>query len=55
MADKTIMDELCPVMTKFADAEQMFYNKATQIEKSLHDYKSQTQKYNKRMPIASMR
>jgi hypothetical protein len=27
------MEELCPVMTKFTDAEQMLYNKATQIEK----------------------
>jgi hypothetical protein len=42
MADKTIMDELCPVMTKFTDDEQMLHNKATQIEKSLHDYNPQT-------------
>jgi len=55
MANTTIMEEPCPVMTKFTDDEQILFNKATQIEKSLHDYKSQTQKYNKRMPIASMR
>jgi len=42
MANKTIMEELCPVMTKFTDDEQLFYNKAIQIEKSLHDYKPQT-------------
>jgi hypothetical protein len=34
MANATIMEELCPVMSKFTDDEQMFYNKATQIEKS---------------------
>jgi hypothetical protein len=42
MAETTIMEELCPVMTKITDDEQMLYNKATQIEKSLHDYKPQT-------------
>jgi low affinity Fe/Cu permease len=42
MADKTIMEELCPVLTKFTDDEQMFYNNATQIEQTLHDYKPQT-------------
>jgi len=31
MANTTIMEELCPVIIKFTDNEQMFYNKATQI------------------------
>jgi hypothetical protein len=51
MADKTIMEELCPVMTKFINDEQMFYNKATQIEKSLHYFKTQKQEHSKRKPI----